>query len=109
MRVYGRFLISTAQALAGAYIVLKVSLLLARCNVIGNAIAYVGSGSLFILVFHKFIQDGTFFVLSKSFGSGYVAAGFSLIFGIVIPLVILEVVQKSCFLSRAMLPVKKCI
>jgi len=55
-RVYGNPVISTAQAITGIYITLCLSDLTAKLPLFRRSLSYIGSGSLFILIFHGILQ-----------------------------------------------------
>jgi len=104
IRLYGQFFVATAQALLGIYLCLAVSAGLARVEPARRLLAYVGSGTLFILIFHTFFQWKTFNVLSPHFAQPLPAALIGLVAGIALPLLLWEIVKRSRWLSALMLP-----
>jgi len=66
MRVYGSPIISTVQALLGVYIILNLAAYVAasRFVIIVRSLAYSGTGSLFILLFHNITYRKCHLVLS---------------------------------------------
>jgi fucose 4-O-acetylase-like acetyltransferase len=103
-RHYGNFMVSTLQAMLGIYICLSLSSPLAQWKGVSKWAAYMGSGSLFILLFHSFFQGKTFNLMAKITGSPLVAALASLIAGIVLPLLLWELAQRNRWLSLIFLP-----
>jgi polysaccharide biosynthesis protein PslL len=55
-RQYDHLIITTCQMVTGVYLVFGLSALIARFSVAGKVLAYLGSASLFILIFHFNIQ-----------------------------------------------------
>lgn len=97
------FLIVTAQAALGIVLCLGLAGLLARVELLKKLLAYVGSGTLFILIFHIFFQWKTFNVLTPLIGQP-AAAACGLVAGVALPLVLWELVKRSRWLSALMLP-----
>ncbi len=110
LRVYGAFAVSTIQAFSGIYMVLCVAALLANASSfallerLSRAIAYVGAGSLFILIFHVAIQWQVFNALSKFSQNLFLNWAIGLAAGIVVPLLFWEFAKRSKAASALMLP-----
>lgn len=68
-RAYGDLFISTVQALAGIHLTCSVASLLTNGRLPGRILAYIGSNSLAILIFHVVIQDATFNALAPLISS----------------------------------------
>lgn len=106
MRLYSHPLISTLQALLGIYITLLASAGLQQYAIVRRSLIYIGSGSLFILIFHTFIQEKIFWSLMYLSHATYFSAVVS--FGAAVwgPLVIFEFVKRQRPLAMLFLPRK---
>lgn len=109
LRLYGQFFIATLQALAGIYLVVSAAAFLSRYKWIGQVLAYVGSGSLFILIFHSFFQGKIFALMSRFLSNDYLSSLVSFGVGVIMPLFILEVVRRQKILAALLLPLKKSV
>lgn len=103
LRLYSHPVISTIQMILGIYIVLSASLLLNRSKLARRILVYIGSGSLFILLFHNFFQVRTYWILTNwgCFETSSYILGF--IFGILFPLIFLELTKRQNLLSALFL------
>lgn len=106
MRLYGNWWISTLQALLGTYLTLSISCLLQRYGKLGKVVAYLGMNSLFIMIFHSWIESKIFTLLSRWSAHAYLNACLALLAGILLPLVLLGVVRKYKIFSDLLLPKK---
>lgn len=106
LRAYGDPLICTLQAALGIYIVLCASSLLQRYAAFRHSLSYIGSASLFILLFHYTAQGRTFLVLSHISDNRYLLGAASLAAGLLLPLLILELVRRQRHLSALLLPLR---
>jgi fucose 4-O-acetylase-like acetyltransferase len=97
------FLIVTAQAALGIYLCLGLAGVLARVEPLKQVLAYTGSGTLFILIFHIFFQWKTFNVLAPLIGQP-AAAACGLVAGVTLPLGLWELFKRSRWLSALLLP-----
>jgi fucose 4-O-acetylase-like acetyltransferase len=104
LRVYGNPLISTLQAALGIYLVLSISSLLQRYAVLRRPLAYIGSASLFILLFHYVLQGRAFLMLSHVSDNEILVGAASLVVGVLLPLPMLEIVRRQRFLAAVLLP-----
>ncbi len=104
MRLYGNWWISTAQAVLGIYLVLSLSNCLQYAGSPGRALAYLGTSSLFIMIFHSWIEWKIFGMLSRISTFVYMNASLAFIAGLLLPLLILSLVKKSKFLDALLLP-----
>ncbi len=103
--IYDNLLISTIQTILGIYIVINLSCMVSRLQSIAKIVAYIGTGSLFILLFHNYIQGGTYLLLSMLAGAQhYVNGVISFAAGCLAPLLIWEVIKRSKWLSYFWLP-----
>jgi polysaccharide biosynthesis protein PslL len=105
-RRYDHLLGCTVQALAGIYLVLSLARTIAHYPKIGNALAYVGSGSLFVLMFHKFFQNRVSSFLINHYHGNLATEVVALIIGSTAPLVIWEIVRRNHYLTLLFLPLK---
>lgn len=104
LRIYGDPLISTVQAAAGIYLTLALAVGVQRLAPLGKVMAYVGSGSLFILIFHGYLQDRTFGALTRHGGDRYASGALSLAAGVVVPLLMWELTKRQKWLAWLLLP-----
>jgi fucose 4-O-acetylase-like acetyltransferase len=108
LRVYDNLFISTLQAISGIYIVLAISQVLSKIGLICRILAYVGSGSLFILIFHAYFQDKILSLLIKILANEqiYLAYFLAFLLSSIISLVVGELIKKNKYLSVLFLPLK---
>lgn len=104
LRAYGDPIVCTVQAALGIYIVLCTSSLLQRYAAPRRALSYIGSASLFILLFHYTAQGRTFLLLSHLSDNPYFLGAASLAAGVLLPLLILELVRRQRHLAALLLP-----
>ncbi len=106
-RIYDNLLICTTEALFGIYITLVASSIISRNKVIGNTLAYIGSGSLFIFIFHYLIQKDFFAFLHKVINLGpYLSSFVAFPVAVCVPLLLWEIVKRNYYLSLLLLPLK---
>lgn len=106
MRAYGSFFICTAQACLGIYLCLSAAAALVRFRRARQILSYVGSGSLFILIFHWVFQAYTFEALMNRSGNLFLACAVGFAAGILLPLALFEISKKNYWLSIMLLPKK---
>lgn len=106
-RVYGDWLLSTVQALLGIYVCLGLSRAIAGCRVLGDALAYIGRGALFVLIFHAFFLGKATASVLRLTDSVWLASLGGLFAGVAFPLALLEIVRRSRPLSFLLLPAKR--
>jgi fucose 4-O-acetylase-like acetyltransferase len=106
LRAYGNPLVCTLQAALGIYIVLCASALLQRYAALRRSLSYIGSASLFILLFHYVAQGRTFLVLSHISDNRYFLGAASLAAGVLLPLIILELVRRQRYAAALLLPLR---
>ena len=104
LRAYGDPLISTLQAAAGIYLTLSLAALAQRFAQLRQVLAYVGSGSLFILMFHGYLQGRAFGALGKFSDNLYLNGALSLVAGVVLPVLLWELVKRQKLLASLLLP-----
>lgn len=106
-RHYGHILVATAQALLGIYLCLMFAVLLERSTVLGGWLAYIGSRSLFVLIFHDLVQGkGAVFVFGYT-QNQYLGGGVALIMACALPLLIFDVARRNVILSSLLLPANR--
>lgn len=112
MRLYGSWWVSTAQALTGIYLLLSLADVLGKWNAGRRALAYLGSSSLFIMIFHSWIEWKVFALLGKLNAQGtqddagihnVLYASIALVCGLLLPLLMLEVVKRQTLLTKLLL------
>lgn len=103
-RLYGNPIITFLQAMCGIYIILSVSTLIQQTSALGRYLAAIGSGSLFILMFHQAIQSKIFAHLSRFAETSYLNGLVAFILGVAGPLVMLTLVRRHTFLAKWLLP-----
>jgi polysaccharide biosynthesis protein PslL len=96
-------LISSLQAALGIYITLAIAVLLQRYTLLQKVLSYCGASTLFILLFHGFIQNRLFEALSKLSGHSYLNAALSAIFAIIGSMLLWELTKKYKGLSSLLL------
>ncbi len=106
-RVYDNPLVCTAEAFSGIYITIAASRIISRNELIGNALAYIGTASIFILIFHQIIQERIWDYLHNVILLGpYLSAVAAFPIGVCIPLLLWEIVKRNHYLSLLFLPLK---
>ena len=106
LRVYGDPIVCTLQAALGIYVVLCASSLLQRYAAPRRSLSYIGSASLFILLFHYIAQGRVFLMLSHISGNNYFLGAASLAAGVLLPLVVLELVRRQRYAAALLLPLR---
>jgi polysaccharide biosynthesis protein PslL len=106
MRIYSHPLISTLQAILGIHLTLLASAGLQRYPTFARPLMSIGSGSLFILIFHTFIQEKVFWGLMLFTHATYFSALVSFGAAVWCPLFILKIVKRQRSLALLFLPRK---
>jgi fucose 4-O-acetylase-like acetyltransferase len=109
-RRYDNIIISTISSLLGIYIVLSVSKIFLSFSMLSSLLAYIGSASLFILIFHNYIQLKTINLLKLSLsGNKYIIipiiAFTSLAIAVLVPILLYELAKRIAFLRNLFLPI----
>lgn len=108
-RIYENMLCTTIAALLGCYILLHLSVYLSKLVWIGNALGYIGSASLFILMFHCIIGNSTLGrLIELNDGSMTMLhmAAIATFISIVGPLILKLFIEKLFLLRMLYLPLK---
>jgi fucose 4-O-acetylase-like acetyltransferase len=107
LRIYDGVVIPTLEALSGIYITFSLSYLIHFRAGIARLMAYTGSASLFILIFHVYFQDKAFAIAASHLGSANIpSAIFAFSIGSIIPVAIWFAVSKIDLLAIFYLPMK---
>jgi fucose 4-O-acetylase-like acetyltransferase len=104
LRIYTNVFVNTLQALLGIYICLAASSFLVRYLTVSKALSYIGSSSIFILIFHGFFQSKVLHLMMKNSVTPVPSILISLTAGIAFPLLIWEIANRSQILKRLLLP-----
>jgi fucose 4-O-acetylase-like acetyltransferase len=103
-RVYEAPLLSTPRAFVGIFICLQLSCLLARYRLPAEGLAYIGSGSLFILIFHGVCQGQVAHTAGRLLGNPTAGHVLGFVAGIVVPLLLLALASRLKLLAILLLP-----
>lgn len=106
-RVYDNFFICTTEALCGIYITITISRIISKSEELANVLAFIGKGSLFILIFHGVVATSVYSYLHnvikfRQFFSACVAFPVA----VCVPLLLWEIVKRDYYLSLLLLPLK---
>ena len=103
LRIYSHPIISTIQIILGIYIVLSLSIAIKEYKFISRILAYIGTGSFFILLFHNFVQVRSYWYFSKQ-GYGEIASHLpGLFLGVALPLLFWEIAKRQKILAYVLL------
>lgn len=107
-RIYDEPLLATLAAISGIYFVLSTSYYLCKNRFLTRIFTTCGAASLFILIFHDFVNTKAYNVITKlsDFDNELVYAGLAFIISILVPLLIKILVQKNCLLMLLYFPFK---
>ena len=106
-RFYNNVLVCTAEALSGIFITLVASCIISRTQVLGKVLAYIGTGTLFIMLFHFVIQNYVYDNLHKAMPfHPYLSSFIAFPVAICVPLLLWEIVKRNHYLSLLLLPLK---
>jgi fucose 4-O-acetylase-like acetyltransferase len=105
-RVYGNPIVSTIQAFAGIYITFSIASLLQNFPSFKKPLTHLGSGTLFVLIFHDPLQTIAFDTLSQISPHEYLSSFGSLIWSIVVSLLLWEAAKHQKLIGRLLLPNK---
>jgi fucose 4-O-acetylase-like acetyltransferase len=106
LRIYGEPFVSTTQAVLGVYMTLGIAAFGVKFKPIAQPLAYIGSGSLFVLMFHMFIQGKAFDILFKINSSLVVNSVVGVFLGVFLPLCFWEFAKRCKMVSLLFLPDK---
>jgi fucose 4-O-acetylase-like acetyltransferase len=80
--------------------------LLSKSDFISKKIAYIGSGSLYILIFHIIFQFKALNAMSRISSNSFINSFVALAFGVLLPLIFLEISRRNKVLAWLLLPSK---
>lgn len=104
-RVYGHWLLTPIRALAGIYIVVTLSTLIARYRLLAQPLAYLGKVSLFILIFHSYVEWAVFSKLTSRFpGHQYAIGAITFIGAVAISVALFEISRRVTPMSLLLTP-----
>ena len=106
-RIYGQWVVATAEALAGIYLCLSVAKVLAGSAILGLLFSYIGSRSLFLLIFHWQVQGMAFILLQRYAHALYFCASLSFMIAVIVPILIYEVAARVNILGMILLPTNR--
>lgn len=106
LRHYDTPVLTTLQALCGIYLMLCACMLLSKVTIAAKILCYLGSASLFILLFHLSILHGLIPVLQRDFHSSVIIVIISLIVATGAPAILWEIAKHNKVLSALFLPRK---
>lgn len=95
------------QLVLGIFLVFSFSSRISHYRSARLALAYLGSASMFILLFHAPVQSGVFSILSKFSDAKFINGMLGFVLGIVVPSVAFEVVKRQQHLAALFLPAKR--
>ncbi len=98
---------ATIAAVCGLYMVLAISYYLVKAPFLARVFITMGRGSLFILIFHFFIQFKVYYFFKAQMPEEFapIAAFIALIASIVLPLIIRRICQLHRFIAMFYFPV----
>lgn len=102
-RHYGQFFICTAQAILGIYICLTGAAIIEKDRISRKVFSYIGSGSLFILIFHWFFMSYVFDTM-RLICNPFLSSAIGILTGIAFPLIFWEISKRIRLLSLLLLP-----
>ncbi len=91
----------------GIFITLVASCIISRTQVLGKVLAYIGTGTLFIMLFHFVIQNYVYDNLHKAMPfHSFLSYFIPFPVAICVPLLLWEIVKRNRYLSFLLLPLK---
>ena len=106
-RRYDGIVVPTIEAFSGIYLTMVIAYAIQFFSVPSRIFSFIGSATLFILIFHSHFQSKTFDLLTAYLQQESVGAGFlSLIMGLVAPILIWLVVKNIPILALFLLPIR---
>jgi fucose 4-O-acetylase-like acetyltransferase len=108
MRRYDHAAVSSVEIVTGAYLLIQAAAFLSEHRElwVGKALAYIGSASLFILIFHMVVQVRVFDLLARFLPNPYVNGVLSFVVAVAVPVLLYEFVRRVPWLAMCMLPLK---
>ena len=106
MREYGNPVISSLQAVAGIYLSISLAAFIQRFESLSKGMMALGQASLFILIFHSWIEWKVFGLLQHHGIGDDVAALIALFLGVVLPALLWRYMSLFPWLAALLLPKK---
>lgn len=106
LRHYDNLLLTTVQALCGIYLMLCACMVLSRVPKVGDTLRYLGSASLFILLFHLSILHVILPLFERDIHSSVINLVLSMPVAMGLSAILWELCKRSSFLSKLLLPRK---
>jgi len=103
-RMYSNPVISTLQAVLGIYSILSISLAFKQVELLRNPLVYMGTASLFIMMFHNLAQVHVYWTFIKWGYGDLLSNAISFVAGVTFPLILWELIKRQKFLSAILLP-----
>ncbi len=103
-RLYDGLVVATLQALLGIYILISVCQYASRWPLLARTLGYVGSGSLFVLMFHYPVEDKAFLLGRQLHMPMWLAGTIAFAASVGVSLAFWEVAKRSRVLSSLLLP-----
>jgi fucose 4-O-acetylase-like acetyltransferase len=99
VRRYDSPIFSTMELILGVFLVISMSSFLSRYRRIADSLAYIGSASLIILLFHTLAQNQALYQSTRFLRNYYVCGIISFIAGVGLPLGLYFLIKSSRFLN----------
>jgi len=107
LRIYDNFFISTIESLCGIYIICSISYYTTSSSTTSKLLSLAGQSSLFILIFHGFIQRKSFSVFANTLGLNHeISAILSFVAAGIVPIFMYRMIKRNRLLSTLYLPVR---
>ncbi len=107
LRRYDSLIFSTALAMAGIFMVIEISKLLANFAWLARGFSYFGANSLVILIFHAPLQDYSFDLLAKFSERYFYVAVATFLIAVIGSVIIVEIVNRVGLLRVSYNPANK--
>lgn len=105
LRRYDSLVVPTVTSMLAIYLVLSIARILAGIGPVARLLSYIGSASLFLLLFHTPVQFKSYALFMRLFGeSVYLNGAMSFVATVGVCLVLFELVRRVSLLRRLMLP-----
>lgn len=109
MRVYKNTLFSTIGALSGIYFILIISIMIVNYEWVKVPLMKLGSGSLFVLIFHSFIGAKVYYLLVNVVQIDEFCLLFSIVafvISVTLPLLLKIIISRNDLIAWLYLPIK---
>ncbi|MBN2716748.1 MAG: acyltransferase family protein [Deltaproteobacteria bacterium] len=107
MRQYDSLIFTTLTTASGIYLTFSISFLIHHFIAMRRVFAFLGISSLFILIFHSYLQSNAIKMIGNFLGNGSASTGvFALMVGTFVPAIIWVVVKNVDAMALLFLPLK---